>query len=102
MCASAQTNTRRFHNIHLPAMHRAADVVLLYWLAQLFPRKFIMNKNQTHGAVKDVAGKVQAETGKLMDNKEQQAKGLQKQGQGKAEKKVGDAKEILKDASGKR
>ncbi len=61
-----------------------------------------MNKNQTHGAVKNIVGKVQAETGKLMGNKEQQAKGLQKQVAGKAEKKLGDAKEVVKDASGKR
>ena len=61
-----------------------------------------MNKNQTHGAVKDVAGKVQTETGKLVGNKEQQAKGLQKQVAGKAEKKLGDAKEAVKDAAGKR
>ena len=61
-----------------------------------------MNKDQTHGVVKDIAGKVQAETGKLMGNKEQQAKGLQKQVAGKAEKKLGDAREVVKDAVGKR
>ena len=83
-------------------MHGAAGGMLAYWLAQLFSGKFIMNKNQTDNAVKDVAGKVQAETGKLTGNKEQQAKGLQKQGQGKAEKKIRDAKDTLKDASDKR
>ena len=61
-----------------------------------------MNKNQTNGVVKDVAGKVQADTGKLTGNKEQQAKGLQKQVAGKAEKRLGDAKEVAKDAVGKR
>ena len=61
-----------------------------------------MNKNQTHGAVKNIVGKVQAETGKLTGNKEQQVKSLQKQVAGKAEKKLGDAKEVVKDASGKR
>ena len=61
-----------------------------------------MNKNQARGVVKDIAGKVQAETGKLTGNKEQQAKGLQKQVAGKAEKKLGDAKEVVKDAGGKR
>jgi len=61
-----------------------------------------MNKDQTNGVVKEIAGKVQAETGKLMGNKEQQAKGLQKQVAGKAEKRLGDAREAVKDAVGKR
>ncbi len=57
-----------------------------------------MNKNQIKGSVKDIAGKVQEETGKLVGSKEQQAKGLQKQVAGKAEKSLGDAKEVVKDA----
>ena len=61
-----------------------------------------MNKDQTNGVVKDIAGKVQAETGKLTGNKEQQAKGLQKQVAGKGEKKLGDAREAVKDGTGKR
>lgn len=60
-----------------------------------------MNKNQTNGVAKDIVGKVQSETGKLMGNKEQQAKGLQKQVAGEAEKRPGDAKEVAKDAVGK-
>lgn len=56
-----------------------------------------MNKNQVKGAVKDAAGKVQEEAGKLVGSKEQQAKGLQKQVAGKVEKKLGDAKEVVKD-----
>ena len=61
-----------------------------------------MNKIQTDGAVKDIAGKVQAETGKLLGDKKQQAKGSQKQVAGKTEKKLGDAKEVVKDADRKR
>ena len=57
-----------------------------------------MNKNQVQGTVKDVAGKVQEEAGKLVGNKEQEAKGLQKQVEGKAEKRLGDVKELVKDA----
>ena len=57
-----------------------------------------MNKNQVHGAVKDLAGKVQEEAGKLVGNKVQEAKGLQKQVAGKAEVHLGDAKEAVKDA----
>ena len=50
-----------------------------------------MNKNQVKGAVKDIAGKVQEEIGKLADSNKQQAKGLSKQLSGKAEKAYGDA-----------
>jgi uncharacterized protein YjbJ (UPF0337 family) len=55
-----------------------------------------MNRNQVKGTVKDIAGKVQEEAGKLVGNKEQQAKGLLKQVEGKAEKRFGDVKEIVK------
>lgn len=58
-----------------------------------------MNKNQVKGIVKDIAGKVQEEVGKLVGSKEQQAKGLGKQISGKAEKTYGDAKEVIKDAN---
>ncbi|MES2935774.1 MAG: CsbD family protein [Pseudomonadota bacterium] len=57
-----------------------------------------MNKNQVTGTLKDLAGKVQEGAGKLVGNDEQQLKGLSKQIQGKTEKSVGDAKEVLKDA----
>lgn len=61
-----------------------------------------MNKDQVKGAIKDIAGKVQEEAGKLVGNKEQQAKGLQNQVEGKAEKRLGDVKEIVKEAVNKR
>jgi len=57
-----------------------------------------MNKNQIKGTVKDLAGKVQEETGKLVGNKEQEAKGIHKQVMGKAEKRLGDAKEVVEHA----
>ena len=57
-----------------------------------------MNKQQVHGAVKDLAGKVQEEAGKLIGNKVQEAKGLQKQVSGKAEEHLGDAKEKVRQA----
>jgi uncharacterized protein YjbJ (UPF0337 family) len=57
-----------------------------------------MNKNQVKGAVKDIAGKVQEEAGKLTGSKEQQAKGLNKQISGKAEKAYGDVKDSIKHA----
>ncbi len=55
-----------------------------------------MNKNQVQGVAKDIAGKVQEEAGKLIGSKDQQAKGLNKQIAGKAEKILGDAKVALK------
>lgn len=61
-----------------------------------------MNKDQVKGAVKDAAGKVQQKTGEIIGSKEQQAKGLGKQVEGTAQKKVGDMKEAVKDATRKR
>ena len=59
-----------------------------------------MNKDQIEGTAKNIAGKVQEETGKLVGSATQQLKGLQKQQEGKAEKRVGDVKEIVKSAKG--
>ena len=56
-----------------------------------------MNKDQVKGAAKDVVGKVQEKTGKLVGSKEQQVKGLSKQISGKAQKGVGDVKQAVKD-----
>jgi uncharacterized protein YjbJ (UPF0337 family) len=58
--------------------------------------KMIMNKDQVKGVVKNVAGKIQEDVGKLVGSKEQQIKGLNKQIAGKTEKKYGDAKEVIK------
>jgi uncharacterized protein YjbJ (UPF0337 family) len=41
-----------------------------------------MNKDQVKGTFKDIAGKTQEQAGKLVGNKEQQAKGLLKQAEG--------------------
>ena len=57
-----------------------------------------MNKDQVKGVIKEAAGKVQQETGKLLGRADQQAKGLAKNVEGKVQKKVGDAKEALHDA----
>ena len=57
-----------------------------------------MNKDQAKGVAKDIVGKVQEETGKLVRSKDQQAKGLVKQVEGKTEKAYGDAKEVIKHA----
>ena len=57
-----------------------------------------MNKDQVKGAVKEVAGKVQQKTGKLVGNANQEAKGFAKKVEGKVQKKVGNAKKVLKGA----
>lgn len=56
-----------------------------------------MNKDQVQGKVKDLAGKVQAEAGKLIGNPEQQAKGIKLQVEGMVQKNLGNAKEIVED-----
>jgi uncharacterized protein YjbJ (UPF0337 family) len=56
-----------------------------------------MNKDQVKGKAKDVVGKVQEQTGKLVGSKEQQVKGLSKQISGKVQKGVGDVKQSVKD-----
>ena len=61
-----------------------------------------MNKDQVKGAVKEAAGAVQQKAGKLIGNPTQEAKGLATKLEGKVQKKVGDAKEVLKDARSKR
>lgn len=55
-----------------------------------------MNKDQVKGELKDVAGKVQEEAGKLIGSKEQQAKGLLKQAEGKTQKGLGNVEEKIK------
>ena len=55
-----------------------------------------MNKDQVKGKAKDIGGKIQEEAGKLVGSSEQQAKGLNKQAEGKLQKGLGDAKEAVK------
>jgi uncharacterized protein YjbJ (UPF0337 family) len=60
-----------------------------------------MNKDQVKGAVKEAAGKVQQKTGQILGSSDQEAKGLATKLEGKAQKKVGDTREALKDAKSK-
>ena len=57
-----------------------------------------MNKDQSQGVAKDIAGKVQETVGQVTGSREQQAKGVLKQVEGAGQKALGDAKEILEDA----
>ena len=55
-----------------------------------------MNKDQIKGAVKNITGQIQEQTGAIVGNQEQQAKGLHKQISGRAQELLGDAKAAVK------
>jgi uncharacterized protein YjbJ (UPF0337 family) len=65
---------------------------------RLKPRNAKMNKDQVQGVTTDLKGKLQEAAGELTGNREQEAKGILKQVEGKGQKALGDAKEIVKDA----
>lgn len=56
-----------------------------------------MNKDQVKGTLKDIGGKIQKEAGKVVGSSNREAKGIEKQVEGKVRKKVSDAEEIVKD-----
>jgi uncharacterized protein YjbJ (UPF0337 family) len=56
-----------------------------------------MNKQQVKGRIKEAAGEVQEQAGKLGGSKEQELKGHAREQAGKAQKTAGDLKENLKD-----
>ncbi|MBP9147648.1 MAG: CsbD family protein [Rhodoferax sp.] len=58
-----------------------------------------MNKDQVKGKVKNIAGQVQEEAGKLVGNTGQQAKGVKLQVEGQVQKSLGNAKALVKDAN---
>ena len=58
-----------------------------------------MNKDQIKGGMKDAAGKIQKEAGKVVGSKEHQAKGMSKQAEGKVQKGVGNVKDAMRDTS---
>ena len=60
-----------------------------------------MNTDQVKGAVKEVAGKVQAEVGKATGSLSQQVKGKALESEGRSQTLVGDVKEVVKDATRK-
>ena len=65
-------------------------------------KDFIMNKNQIDGGMKEAAGKVQKEFGKVVDSPKHKAEGGMKEAEGKVQKTAGNieekAKNIAKDA----
>ena len=58
-----------------------------------------MDKQHIKGAAKEVAGKIQKNTGDLLDDPAMEAKGAAKEVAGKAQQKVGDAKDAMRKAS---
>ena len=60
-----------------------------------------MNKDQVKGAVKEMAGKVQAEVGKATGSLSQQVKGKVLESEGRSQPLAGDVKEVVKDATRK-
>lgn len=62
-------------------------------------REGIINTHQAKGALKDAAGRVQERFGELIDSPEQEARGIAKQVEGAARKKVGDLKEAIQEVA---
>jgi uncharacterized protein YjbJ (UPF0337 family) len=54
-----------------------------------------MNKDQVKGTVKEMAGKLQAQVGKVVGNREQQVKGHIREAEGKVQQVVGRAKLVM-------
>jgi uncharacterized protein YjbJ (UPF0337 family) len=52
-----------------------------------------MNKDRVEGKVKDIAGRVQRQTGEWTDDPEQEVKGAAKQAEGKVQNTWGKAKD---------
>jgi uncharacterized protein YjbJ (UPF0337 family) len=65
-------------------------------------KDFVMNKNQIDGGMKEAAGKVQKEFGKVVDSPKHKAEGGMKEAEGKVQKTAGNieekAKNIAKEA----
>jgi uncharacterized protein YjbJ (UPF0337 family) len=88
MCVCEQSGRRRSAILESLTGHPACA-----------PKEIDMNKDQINGKLQDIGGKIQEEAGKLVGNKDQEAKGLKNQIEGKVQEKFGDAKETIKDAT---
>ena len=56
-------------------------------------KDFVMNKNQIDGGMKEAAGKVQKEFGKVVDSPKHKAEGGMKETEGKVQKTAGNIEE---------
>lgn len=61
-------------------------------------RNHIVNEHQVKGSIKEVAGEVQRQAGKLTGSKKQEIRGVAREQAGKLEKTAGDLKEILRES----
>jgi uncharacterized protein YjbJ (UPF0337 family) len=61
-----------------------------------------MNKDRVEGKVKDIAGRVERQTGEWTDDPEKQAKGIAKQAEGKVQNAWGKTKDAANDSDTKR
>ncbi len=57
-----------------------------------------MNKQQVKGSIKEGAGEVQEQAGKLIGSKEQEKKGHAREQAGKAQTTAGDLREVLRES----
>jgi uncharacterized protein YjbJ (UPF0337 family) len=57
-----------------------------------------MNKQQVKGSIKEAAGEVQEQAGKLIGSKRHELKGHAREQAGKAEQRIGDLKEVLRES----
>ena len=57
-----------------------------------------MNKDQMKGAIKKAVGKVEEKTGGVVGSDKLRQKGLTKEAEGSAQKKLGDAEQAARDA----
>lgn len=55
-----------------------------------------MNRDQAKGHLKDMAGKARQKVGAMTGNRKQQAKGIGQRAEGKAQKAVGDMKNLAR------
>ena len=62
------------------------------------PARLVRYRGLAWWHLKNAAGKVQEEAGKLIGNPSQEAKGLKKQVEANAEKALGDVKEVVQNA----
>lgn len=60
-----------------------------------------MNADQVKGTLKDRAGRIQERLGEHIGSPEQEAKGIAKQVEGTAQKKMGDLKEAIQETAKK-
>jgi uncharacterized protein YjbJ (UPF0337 family) len=58
-----------------------------------------MNKDQVKGATKEATGEIKEHVGRALNDSEMEAKGHAKEQEGKLQKNLGDAKEVVIDKS---